>query len=70
MMSYSTKVFKKASDVITNRRLAAENEQARKHQECVTISPEISVLEKEMAQCALDAPKAIGMKNNADEFIK
>ena len=70
MMSYSIKVFKKASDVITNRRLAAENEQARNHQECVTISPEISVLEKEMAQCALDAPKAIGMKNNADEFIK
>ena len=69
-MSYSTKVFKKASDVITNRRINAENEQATKHQECIALAPEISVLEKEMAQCALDAPKAIGMKNNADEFIK
>lgn len=69
-MAYSKQAFNKASEIIEKRRRDALDECEMRHSKCVILYPEIQQLEQEMSKAALDAPKAIGMKDGSKEYIE
>lgn len=69
-MAYSKQIYDKALRIISERKIKGEREAEDRHAKAVAVCAEIAELEREMAQCAMDAPKALGMKENAKSYIE
>lgn len=68
-MPYSASVYKKAKQILDERRQKALNEQEAKHAEVTAACPEIAELERKMAQQGANIVRAIGMGENAQAYI-
>ncbi len=60
----------RAKEIIDARREAAENMAEQKKAELGTVSPELREINNKIARAGLDALKAIGMGQDANEYIK
>lgn len=69
-MSFSEKTCRSADAELKKRRDFAERSQRERHEKAVAAVPEISALEKSISETGLAAVKAIGMGENAEEYIR
>ncbi|MBR6335494.1 MAG: ATP-binding protein [Clostridia bacterium] len=69
-MSYTKKIIDKADEIITARKNRAESIQQVRHTEIVTKIPAVAQYESQLSSCGFDILKAIGMGENAEEYIK
>lgn len=69
-MSYSRDIIAAAELELSKRKMTAEAEQMRRHNEAVEKIPELMSIEHELALTALDAAKAIGMGDGAGDFVR
>ena len=68
-MPYAASVYRKAKQILAERRQKALNEQEARHTEVAAACPEIVELEMKMAQQGANIVRAIGMGENAQEYI-
>lgn len=69
-MAYSEKIYRVAADKLAERKLAAENAAARKHDIIASEFPKILELEGKMRQSAYGVIKVIGMGQKTAEYIE
>lgn len=69
-MSYSQRIYERASAELERRRDRALAEQKKRHDEALKKLPELLDIEKEMSATGLAAVKAIGMGGNAKAYIE
>lgn len=68
-MPYNPRVYKKAKQLLAERRQNAENELERRHAQVIKRCPEILELENRMARQGADIVRAIGLGEDAQPFI-
>lgn len=69
-MAYSEKIYRLAADKLAERKFAAEEAAARKHDRIAAQFPEILELEGRMRQSAYDVVKVIGMGEKTTQYIE
>ena len=69
-MSYKRSVYIKAKEILSQRKATAEREADMRHSAAVTLCPEITQIEREMASHGADIVKAVGMGANLAEYMK
>ncbi|MBQ7581044.1 MAG: ATP-binding protein [Clostridia bacterium] len=69
-MAYNKQIFKKASDIVAQRRRDALAQCEIRRNDCVLRFPEIAELEKDMASSALAVTKALDMADGAKEYVE
>lgn len=67
-MAYSREIYEEAKRELSRRRVYAEDERERRHEEVVIKLPELLKIENEMAQAGLSIAKALG-RPDAKRFI-
>ena len=69
-MGYSAEIYRKAARILERRRAQAEADAAAHRAEVYAAVPQMQQLDARIAQTGLDAVKAIGMKEDAGEYIE
>lgn len=69
-MTYSAEDYAKAKKEIADRRTNAEKQRNKRHEEIILKIPEIKEKEEIMAKAGLAVIKALGMGEDAQEYIK
>ncbi len=69
-MGYSERIFRRATEILEQRKSAAEAQARLNKQIAESKIPQLKELDKEISRLGLDVIKAIGMKENADVFIQ
>ena len=69
-MGYSAEIYKKAAKTLEQRHTLAETTARQHREEAERRIPELHTLDEEIARAGLDAVKAIGMKEKAEEYIR
>lgn len=68
-MAYKRSVYEKAAQRLEARRKKAEDEQKMRHSAAVCKCPELIAVEREMADCAVRAVRAIGLGEDAQQQV-
>ena len=68
-MAYKKSVYEKAGQRLEARRKKAEDEQKMRRNAAVVRCPELIEVEREMAECAVQAVKAIGLGDDAEKQV-
>lgn len=69
-MSYSREVLIAADTELSRRRTRAEAERLARRDEAVKAIPEISVIERELAETGISVVKSLGMGKGAGDFVR
>ena len=68
-MAYKKSVYEKAAQRLEARRKKAEDEQKMRRNAAALKCPELLSVEREMADCAVQAVKAIGLRDDAEKHV-
>lgn len=69
-MGYSEEIYQKAVQTLEQRRTYAETTAKQRKDEAERRIPELRAIDQEIARAGLDVVKAIGMKEDADSYIR
>ena len=68
-MKYSGKVYQQAAAALEQRREGAKRALAKRRETAFAACPELAMLESEIASAGIEVLRAIGMGENAEQFI-
>ena len=69
-MGYSERIYRKASEILEQRKASAEANARLNKLTAESKIPQLKELDKEISRLGLDVIKAVGMKENAERYIK
>lgn len=69
-MGYSTEIYNKAKSIVERRRTEAESTAAAHRREVYHKIPQMQSLDAEIGQAAFDIVKAIGMHDDAQQYVQ
>ncbi|HZJ78896.1 MAG TPA: ATP-binding protein [Clostridia bacterium] len=68
-MSYNKRIYSLAQTELEKRQRKATSSQRKRHEEALLKIPELEKIEKEISSAGLDVVRAIGMGENAQDYI-